>query len=261
MKKLLLTSFAAIATFTGGAAIAADMPSKAPAPVVVRPACAQFGGFYLGGHVGGGSYNFSYEDRGNLVQTIDDDLPTSAKLTDGGFLGGIQGGYNWQTNCTVVGFEADWSWSNINAGATYLDGDGPGAEDAISVESRVKWFGTVRARGGIVVDNLLLYLTGGLAYGKFERTLTVFENAPATAATFEFDRTRWGWTLGAGAEWQWARNWSLKGEFLYLRFQNTDGSVTGLTINGINFGNPGRAYNISSQDDLWVGRLGVNYRF
>jgi outer membrane immunogenic protein len=261
MKKFFLGGVAAIATFTGGAAIAADLPSKAPAPVIVRPACAQFGGFYLGGHVGGGSYNFSYEDRGNLVQTIDDDLPTSAKLTDGGFLGGIQGGYNWQTNCTVVGFEADWSWSNIKAGGTFTDGDG-GTEDAFNIESKVKWFGTVRARGGIVVDNLLLYLTGGLAYAKFERTLTVFEDAPATAAAFAFDRTRWGWTLGAGAEWQWARNWSLKGEFLYLRFQNdNDNGISGVTVNGINFGVPNRAYNVSSQDDLWVGRLGVNYRF
>jgi outer membrane immunogenic protein len=260
MKKLFLTGFAAIVTFTGGAAIAADLPAKAPAPMVVRPACAQFGGFYVGGHVGGGSYNFNYADRGNLVQTIDSDLPTSAKITDGNFLAGVQGGYNWQRNCTVFGVEADWSWTNFNASGQFFDGDG-GTQDSFNLESRMRWFGTARVRGGLVVDNLLLYLTGGLAYAKFDRTLTVNEDAPATSTSFSTDRTRWGWTVGAGAEWQWANNWSLKGEFLYMRFESNNDTITGRTVNGINFGVPGRAYQINSEDEAWVARLGVNYRF
>jgi hypothetical protein len=36
---------------------------------VARPACAQFGGWYVGGNVGYG-YNHRHEDRGNLVQSI-----------------------------------------------------------------------------------------------------------------------------------------------------------------------------------------------
>lgn len=168
-------------------------------------ACAQFGGFYLGGHVGGGSYNYNYADRGNLVQTIDDDLPTSAKVTDGNFLAGVQGGYNWQRNRTVFGVEADWSWTNFKASGDFFDGDG-GTQDSFNLESRMRWFGTAWVRGGVVVDNLLLYLTGGLAYAKFDRTLTVNEDAPATSVSFNSDKVRWGWTVGAGAEWQWANN-------------------------------------------------------
>src|SRR5262245_44014630 len=186
MKKFFLGGVAAITTFMGGAAIAADLPRKAPAaPVVVRPACAQFGGFYLGGHVGGGSYNFNYEDRGNFIQTVDDDLPTSAKITDGNFLAGVQGGYNWQTNCTVFGVEADWSWTNFKASGQFFDGD-TGTQDSFNLESRMRWFGTARVRGGMVFDNLLLYLTGGLAYAKFDRTLTVNEDTPVpfTSVTF-----------------------------------------------------------------------------
>ena len=125
----------------------------------------------------------------------------------------------------------------------------------------MRWFGTARVRGGLVVDNLLLYLTGGLAYAKFDRTLTVNEDAPATSTSFSTDRTRWGWTVGAGAEWQWANNWSLKGEFLYMRFEFNNDTITGRTVNGINFGVPGRAYQINSEDEAWVARLGVNYRF
>ncbi len=33
----------------------------------------------------------------------------------------------------------------------------------------MKWFGTARVRTGIVVDNVLLYATGGLAYANFNR--------------------------------------------------------------------------------------------
>lgn len=260
MKKLVLTGFAAVATFIGGPAMSADLPAKAPAPVVVRPACAQFGGFYLGGHVGGGSYRYDYSDRGNLVQTIDDDLPTSARLSDGNFLAGVQGGYNWQRNCTVFGVEADWSWTNFKATGDFFDGDG-GTQDSFNLESRMRWFGTVRARGGVVVDNLLLYLTGGIAYANFDRTLTVNEDAPATTAVFNNSSTRWGWTVGAGAEWQWANNWSLKGEFLYMRFESNDDTISAVTVNGVNFGVPGRSYSISNEDEAWVARLGVNYRF
>ena len=62
-------------------------------------------------------------------------------------------------------------------------------------------------------------------------------------------------------EWQWANNWSLKGEFLYMRFESNNDTITGRTVNGINFGVPGRAYQINSEDEAWVARLGVNYRF
>jgi outer membrane immunogenic protein len=262
MKRLFISGFAAIATFTGGAAIAADLPAKAPAPVVMRPACAQFGGFYLGGHGGFGSYKSNFNDQNSFAGTIDDGLAQlSAQRTDESFIAGVQGGYNWQTNCTVVGVEADWSWSNIKANANFSDGDAAPATDFASVQSELKWFGTVRVRGGVVVDNLYLYLTGGGAYGKFERTFTVIETGPPTTFSLNSDKVRWGWPLGAGAEWQWARNWSLKGEFLYIRFTEQDTDVPGVTLNGVNFGNPGNLYTLNHQDELWVARLGVNYRF
>ena len=64
--------------------------------------------------------------------------------------------------------EADWSWANNRASATYFDGDA-GTQDAITIESRMRWFGTVRARTGVVVDNVLLYVTGGLAYRSLQQ--------------------------------------------------------------------------------------------
>ena len=259
MKRILLATTACIA-FSAISANAADMAVKARPPVVVPPPCAQFGGFYLGGNVGYGYYNHRHEDRGNLVQTIDDDLPTSAQISNSNWNGGVQAGYNWQSHCTVFGFEADWSWANNRASATYFDGDG-GTQDAITIESRMRWFGTLRTRTGVVVDNVLLYVTGGLAFARFNNALTVFEDAPATAAAFASSRTRWGWTAGVGTEWAFAPNWSLKSEVLYMRFEQDDPTFTGMTVNGVNFGVPGRAYTINQQQDAIITRIGVNYRF
>lgn len=257
MKRTLLAIAGLVAI--GGTASAADMPVKA-APVIARPACAQFGGFYLGGQVGYGYYNYNYHDRGFLAQTIDDDLPNNARLANDGWNAGVQGGYNYQSGCTLFGVEADWSWTDKHATETYFDGDA-GTQDALTVSSRMKWFGTVRARSGIIVDNLLLYATGGFAYANFNRSYTLFEDAPATTAIFNTSHTRWGWAAGVGSEWAFAPNWSLKSEFLYMRFVDGDTSVTGTTINGVNFGVPGRVYNFTNQDDAWVTRIGVNYRF
>ena len=183
--------------------------------------------------------------------------PASA---DGNWLGGAQIGWNWQRNCTVFGFEADWSWSGMKASETFFDGDA-GTQDSLNVSSKLRWFGTVRTRAGIVVDNFLLYVTGGFAYAKFNRSFTLSEDAPATTVTFSSNHTRWGWTAGFGTEWAWSGNWSIKSEVLYMRFVNHDATITGTTVDGINFGVPGRGYNIGSQDEVWITRIGLNYRF
>jgi outer membrane immunogenic protein len=251
----------ALATLASGTAIAADLPVKAPRPAVVAaPACAQFGGLYIGAHGGYGYYNYKYHDKGNLVQTIDADLPTSIHMTDDSWHGGVQAGYNWQRNCTVFGFEADWAWTGMKAKDTFFDGDA-GTQDTLTVESKMRWFGTVRTRAGIVVDNLMLYATGGFAYAQFKREFTVFEDGPVTTAAFNSSRTRWGWTAGVGGEWALGSNWSIKSEFLYMRFVNDERSFPAVTVNGVNFGVPGRSYSFNNEDEAWVTRIGLNYRF
>jgi outer membrane immunogenic protein len=260
MKKFFLASVAAIATFVGGAASAADLPRKGPAVApVVRPACAQFGGFYVGGNIGWGFYDHTFNDRDGLGPFIDTGLPSSISGTDGAFNGGVQAGYNFQRGCTVFGVEADWSWANNKVFETQLDGDqvAGGITDSASVESRLRWFGTARTRAGLVVEDVLLYVTGGLAFAKFDRTWTFFEDGPVTTGVFSSNKTRLGWTAGVGAEWQFAPHWSLKSEVLYMRFETNDVTVVG---NGI-IGAANVPYRLDSTDSMWVTRAGVNYRF
>src|SRR6266851_9811948 len=101
MKKILLGA-AALAAMAAPA-FAADMPAR---PYTKAPACTapavvyNWTGFYIGGHVGGAF-------GGN----------NSIEGSNGRFLGGVQGGVDYQfaTNW-VVGAEAQYSWlsGNIN---------------------------------------------------------------------------------------------------------------------------------------------------
>jgi len=34
-----------------------------------------------------------------------------------------------------------------------------------------------------------------------------------------------------------------------------------VTVNGVNFGVPLRSYAFSNQDEAWITRIGLNYRF
>ena len=170
MRKFLLASSAIAALMVAAPAGAADIPVKArPLPPPV-PTCARFAGFYIGGNVGYGYYDRTFNDLDSFAaEQINSNFGGSFHTSKSGFIGGIQGGYNWQpTNCTVFGFEVDYSWARLNAD-TFLT-DGSVEPDTFTVTSRLRGFGSIRTRSGVVVDNLLLYVTGGLAFAKFERT-------------------------------------------------------------------------------------------
>jgi len=256
MKRFFLATIA-IAALATGSANAADMAVKAlPAP----PACAQFGGVYLNGHAGWAYYDHKFSDRDGLGAFIDTGLGNSLVAEQDKGLGGVGVGYNWQNRCNVYGLVADWSFTNLRAQALQLDGDQAAPSlvtDTMAVSSRLRWFGTLRARSGLVVDNILLYVTGGLAYANFNRTWTFFEDGPATTGTFVSNKTKLGWTAGVGAEWALWNNWSVMSEFLYMRFQRDTQTVGG---DGI-IGAVGVPYRFESFDNVWVTKIGLNYRF
>ena len=139
-----------------------------------------------------------------------------------GFVGGVQAGYNWQNGAFVFGVEGD-----IQA---------TGAEETFAPwKFSNPWFGTVRGRAGYALNNVLLFGTGGLAFGELRgETFGLSET-----------HTRAGWTVGAGTEFGLTQNWSAKIEYLYVDLANSNFVITGAS-NGYRFG---------------VLRAGVNYRF
>ena len=239
MKKLFLATTALVALAAGSAA-AADLPVayKGPAPVV-RPACAQFGGFYIGANVGAG-YATAHrnDDDGYFVDN-------AGHTTNGtGWNGGVQGGYNWQRGCTVFGVEADWSWGS--AKSTFNDNPN-NFGNVESLESNMKSFGTARTRTGIIVDDVMLYVTGGFAWANVSNTYTV------NLEQFNFSSTRWGWTVGAGSEWKIMGNWSLKSEVLYMQLKQQQDTFFSPVQNG--------NFRFTNNDNAVVARVGLNYIF
>jgi outer membrane immunogenic protein len=237
---------------------AADIPVKAPVYRPPPPACAQFGGFYIGAHAGWGYYDHRWHDRDAWSQEEDDELLRgSINNTKSGFIGGVQGGYNWQpTNCTVFGVEVEYSWGRLTASSLDTDGDPGTANDQLSISSRFRGIGTVKARTGVVVDNLLLYVTGGFAFANFNRSFSVTDPGGGNIETFEHSRTRWGWVAGFGTEWAINQNWSIKSEVNYARFERDESSFTCVVF----CGTP-HTVRFEDQDSVWTTKIGLNYRF
>jgi outer membrane immunogenic protein len=254
MKKLFLATTAVV--LLAGSASAADLRMPVKAAPVYKPVCAQFGGFYVGGQVGSTYYDHRWNDLDNFGPGLinDDVFPRSSNSNKWSWHGGVLGGFNWQTNCTVFGVEIDWNWADARASKFHtLLGDG--TDESLDVSSRLKWFGTARARTGVVVDNLLLYVTGGFAWARFDRDYTFFDDDGPTTEIFSSRHTRWGWTAGVGTEWSITSNVSLKSEVLYIGFTQREHSHLSVIFD------PGFSYRFDDTDSMWVSRVGLNFRW
>ena len=232
-------------------AYAADLPVR-KAPAMPIAGCAQFGGGYIGVQGGSVTHDTGFTDRDNWADqfSIDIALGHVERSKTGGAIGALAG-YNLQRGCTVFGIEADWSWTSAGSKRTYT-GNGDPTELAINLDDKVRWFGTLRTRTGVVVDNLLLYATGGLALAKTRNSWQAVDESTLTE-TFTDSATRWGWTAGVGTEWALSNNLSIKSEALYVRL--SERSVSGFSPSA------DRAFNFDHQDSLWVARVGLNYRW
>jgi outer membrane immunogenic protein len=255
MKRIFFAA-CAVGALTAGSAGAADLPARVSMQTQPRAGCAQFGGWYLGANAGWAYYDHQWTDRDGWAADSDTQLPQTVRSTNSGFIGGGQAGYNYQMGCTVFGIEADYSWSNITNQTFNTDSDAGAGLDTLRTSSAMRGIGTLRARTGVVVDNLLLYVTGGVAFANFNRSYTLTDNIGGVfvSETFSSSQNKWGWVAGVGTEWALGNNWSLKSEALYVHFEDDQKSFTS-ALNGA----PARRFD--HVDNVWMARVGVNYRF
>lgn len=239
-------------------ATAADMPAASGAAPAAAPSPAHnWNGFYAGLQIGG-----AWNDNNTAVTFLPTPalffaLPFSFTPSGDGWIGGAQLGANWQAGVWVLGLEGDISYANLGSSGTIapiLSPGGiplPGTLHASS--SEMNWFGTLRLRGGIAFNQMLLYLTGGLAIADIDHsTLTA---GPAIVYAASAGETATGWTMGGGFEWALAPNWSLKAEYLYY-----DLGKTTLIANPAP-ANPPFQVATTFEDKGHIARVGVNFRF
>ena len=193
----------------GGAAAAepsVNLPVKALA-ATPEQTIFEWSGIYIGAHAGFG--------RGSSHALLADPAPVSANSDFGGRIGGVQAGYNRQLSSGVlVGVEGDISFPNALASNAIVS---TLATPNTSVSEQSDYFATIRGRLGYASGHWLLYATGGLAFAG-ER----FLNMPAIGNDEKILSTRLGWAAGAGAEYAFAPDWSLRLEYLYSRFEDAD---------------------------------------
>jgi len=277
--KTLLSTVAVSAALVGAAA-AADLPRRAAPPPVIPVPVFTWSGLYLGFNAG---YAFTESDtirtRGintlgipggaNLQANVDNGLRRPAvNVAQDGFTAGGQAGFNYQFtpgSGFVVGVEAD---------AQYLDLQRTRRETIFNpafnpnvltntYRSDVSFLGTVRGRVGYAFDRVLVYGTGGFAYGDVDRTVVFQTAAPITYAGAARE-IEIGYAYGGGIEYAMptdsflnffkANAVTVKGE--YLRYDLGSRNVFVPSVGG-----PGVGYVSRFSTEGSLARAGINYKF
>jgi outer membrane immunogenic protein len=268
MKKLLVGSVGLASIVAANAAVAADMPVKAikAAPLLVDP----WNGFYVGINVGAGiGRNHTTDTTTNPAIPFPVFDNADFNHSPAGAIFGLQAGWNWHALPQwVLGVEADWQWSGQSESVcTYacLPGSTPPALLSVIDEQSLKWFGTVRGRAGFLTQGgSLLYATGGLAWGRVNRTLTLNATpgffAAGTTSAASFGDNKIGWTIGAGVEAPLWRNLSVKVEYLYIDLGTATHSFDSALDPAAALG-PSQTTTTTSRIHDHVVRVGLNYHF
>jgi outer membrane immunogenic protein len=265
--KRLVTATVGLLAITAAPALAADLPVRPPAPAPVMAPVWNWNGFYIGVN-GGYSWGNSSRDLNFYNPLNGVTLVTGSgggRDMNGGLFGG-QIGYNWQfANTWVFGLEFDAQWTGQKGDTTVLCpvagcfGNAARPTSA-TLEDKLDWFSTFRGRlGYTVTPNVLLYVTGGAAWGEVETNLalTAFTAAGVPVTALGSNKTdRFGWNVGAGIEAMFARNWSAKIEYLYLDMGSISKSVVLPTASGLPIG-----ANVTSRVTDSIIRAGINYHF
>jgi outer membrane immunogenic protein len=200
LRKLLMTT--TVMCVAAGTALAADLPYSKGPPVYAPPPPPVFSwtGVYIGAQVGyqwGTSKSDVYGIDGAAVGS----LPS---INNSGIVGGAHIGYNYQFSQIVFGIEGD------------VDGLGNSGSNNYgllsSYTTREDIDGSVRGRLGVAWDRVLVYGTGGVAFGNFRNTYS------SPIGYDSLSTTRTGWTVGGGLEYAVTNNWSIRAEYRYTDF-------------------------------------------
>jgi high affinity Mn2+ porin len=241
------------ATLLGpGAAIAADLPS---APLFT------WAGFYVGANLGVGlapHSNVHYDAIG--LRSGSDLDPPIGPLQPGATLGG-QIGYNWQFGRVVLGVETDFDYLGDRPARTGTYGAPPGLA-ATGVTSYTlggggsAFFGSLRGRVGYAFDRLLVYGTGGVAYGGSSDPafIVLHPSGPGSVPfTANYSRSsQMKYVVGGGLEYALAPNWTMRGEYLFASLSRNEQDFAGAA---------GTGYVLRLANTNHLLRFGLNYKF
>src|SRR5215216_7043262 len=302
MKKLLLSSVALLG-FTAGA-MAADLPRRAAPPVFAPVPLFTWTGFYVGVNAGYGWSSDNNNNNGNRDGFVGGaQVGFNYQFTPGsGFVVGVEADIQWlggnDNNNNLFGF------TNFGTAVVTPNATGLGIAPVVPFapgnvaffnsggfgnnrNNGNDWFATARARVGYAFDRTLIYATGGVAFtdngnndnGFFGVTNgsqlpAAFYVSPAAAVVGSTvgsgallrnnSSNDTGWVLGAGVEYAWTNNLTVKLEGLWVSMDKNNNNNFGFG-NGIigvsNTGAPIRSNaffggNNNNDNEFFVARVG-----
>lgn len=293
MKHRLPLSLVATALLASSTS-AADLPRRAaPPPVFVAPAFS-WTGLYAGLNAGYGAASDTVRNTappaaGTDAQTVLTELNAARlSLHSQGFVGGGQLGYNYQFtpgSGFVVGIEADAQYADLSRRRSYkypwdvsTDEAHSVGQHTLSARTSLDFLGTVRGRLGYAFDRVLVYGTGGFAYGQvdyqgtfttaYTNTFTINGNTGAdsdgTSFSAKSKKLQTGYAYGGGIEYALpvdsflnffkASAVTLRAEYLHfdLGQRSLIAKDTYVDVSTIKS---------KIRNDGDIGRIGLNYKF
>lgn len=216
------------------------LPSLKGGPTTpIAPPVYNWTGFYAGGFAGGaeGRENWTFNNGAAVEPRF------------GGYLLGGQAGYNYQMGTWVIGVEGELGGSDASGGSSCPN------LFLFTCETDVNWLASVTGRLGYAWGRSLFFVKGGLAAGEVAATTSfntgsqpnIFGPPLGGSPVFTDKHDLIGWTVGTGAEFALAQNWSVVGDWMYYDL----GSDTFVT--------PASSETVEAHGN--TARVGINYHF
>lgn len=186
-------------------------------------------GFYVGGKAGATIEHFELQTslQPNAIFTPAEvnviNQAGAQSLHSIGFLSGIEGGYNWRFKRFLLGLETDiqaLSNSGETNSAALPYPDGSANQFLVSSYANNNWLWTLRPRLGWVSPFGVIYATGGLGLTWLQSDFMLSSSALGFESE-QVNTVKAGYVVGGGIETPITEDLSIKAEYLYEQYPQT----------------------------------------
>jgi outer membrane immunogenic protein len=214
-------------------------------------------GFYVGVNAGGANHQATTQDlngwAANGINNPPYVSPWFKSSTTGGTFG-AHGGYNWQMNSFVFGFEADAT--HVGISQTFVPPNQLAAGGCnvcgASATNEITWLATMRGRLGFAFDRVLFFGTAGAAAGYVNNNWG-FGFLPFSDHQFSASGAQVGYVVGGGVEAMITSNVLLRAEYLHVDL--------GTSHNTIFWGGPGPSFTTEFKNTVDMARVALSLRW
>lgn len=235
----------------------------------------QWSGPYIGAYLGGATASTyvktntgtvastSYFITSSNIAAVNQSGSGTLKPSTG--IGGIQAGYNWQSQRLIYGVVVDYGSFNLDE-SQQNSGAYPSSPATYTVKTSIttNWLLTARGRLGTTPTPAwpFLYATGGLATTNIRISNSFYDTADALGrGGSNNSNIKTGWVIGAGLEKPITSSLSINAEYLFADFGSvsTSGNVECSSEFCFGYASPfsTSTNNLTAQ----LFKVGLSYRF